>query len=124
MRWLKHLFGRTDAQELQAPPHLQFLCEQDGDVEQTLKTNWIPVLRNTPAVERAYLVCVKSYDGNPANVALCLRHAGGGDPALVDELGDCFRSMFAGSESLDIMFVPEDREDELRAVCRPFYQRV
>jgi hypothetical protein len=119
MRWLKHLFGQTDAAELVVPA-VRFLSEQDGEVEREMKKRWTSVLARNSAVDRAYLARV-SYDGASSGVALCLKHIRENDAALVDALGDCFRQIFNSRERLDIIFIDRDQEARLSEVCRPFY---
>ena len=53
---------------------------------------------------------------------LAIRNRGGGDRSLISKLANAFADMFGSHEHLDMMFIREDQERELQAVCTPFYR--
>jgi hypothetical protein len=121
MKWLKHMFGRTESAEVHVQPDVQFLGEQDGQVEQDIKARWTPILAQSPSVQRAYLAIV-SYDRAATyQPALCITHSLGDDPALVEALSEPFRRIFNTSQALDILFLRPEQEAQVRRVCRAFY---
>ena len=104
------------------PKRIDFLGEQTGNIEDLLKTQFRNSLSVKPDVQRAYLARV-SYDGSRNfSVALCLRAAGGVDGELQQQLGKVFTNIFRKDQFLDILFIHEAQENELRKVCRAFYQ--
>lgn len=121
MKWLKRLFGRSEAVEVHVQPDVQFLGEQDGRVEQDIKARWAPILARSPFVQRAYLAIV-SYDRAATyQPTLCITHTQGDDVALVEALSEPFRQTFNTSQALDIMFLRPEQEAQVRKVCRAFY---
>jgi len=70
-------------------------------------------------VERAYLARVEYGDRSPYEVALCVR--GPEDPELARLVGEKFAEHFARSTHLDILFLDEAREEEVKRICPPFY---
>jgi hypothetical protein len=122
MKWLKHLFGRPALAQPFKQPRVQFVGEQDGPVEQDIKARWTPILLQHPEVHRAYLA-LGSYDACQTNQPLlCIRSSHAEDPSLVDELAAPFKELFSRDCALDIMFVSDEKESELRQVCHAFYQ--
>lgn len=43
--------------------------------------------------------------------------------SIVERLGKVFASEFSRDAHMDVIFTNEDREADLRRVCRPFYER-
>ena len=122
LRWLKQLLGLRVVEELPAPKELRFFDEQGGEAAELVKPRWKEVLAGYPEVVRAYLVRATPDGCQTVNVVLAIRHSGSHfDRRLVHALGDCFRSIFNKEVFVDIMFVSEQREAEIRAVCPPFY---
>jgi len=102
--------------------NIQFLSEQDGQVERELKTKWVAILSQTPSVRRAFLAIV-SYDRAATyQPALCISLLGGNEQALVDLLSTPFRQMFNSSQALDVMFLRPEQETQVAKVCRAFYE--
>jgi hypothetical protein len=56
-------------------------------------------------------------------VLLCLKAFGIPDTGLMDEIGKYFQGLFNRSQHLDIMFLREEQERDVAAVCPPFYDR-
>ena len=104
-------------------PQVRFLCEQKGPTESALTAKLSQGFASSGLVLRAYLVRV-SYGNDPAamNVVLAMRtKSGGEEPGLLPGINTAFASIFGSHEHLDILFVREDQERDVRAVCAPFY---
>jgi hypothetical protein len=61
-------------------------------------------------------------DEADAHVTLCLKCSFAANQSLLGKLGDIFAAMFGSHEHLDIVFLREAQERELRLVCAPFYR--
>jgi hypothetical protein len=122
MRWLKRLLGKPALAEVHVEPDVQFLGEQDGPPERDVKARWTPILVQCPSVQRAYLPIITLDRSATYHPALCIRSSAGDDPLLVDRLAAVFKERFAQSQMLDIMFVSAEQEEQLKRVCRPFYE--
>jgi len=122
MKWLKHMFERSESPEIHVQPDVQFLGEQDGHVEQDIKARWTPILAKSPFVQRAYLAIVSYDQASTYQPALCIRHSRGDDRALVDALSEPYRQIFNSSQALDIMFLRPEQEAQVKSVCRAFYE--
>lgn len=108
--------------EIRVEPDIEFLSEQDGLPEKWLTGSWLPVLTERGSVRAAYLAIV-SYDrGVTSHRALCIRSTTGDDPAFVDKLAAVFEQTGARGHMLDIMFVSAEQEQQLKRVCKPFYE--
>jgi hypothetical protein len=121
MSWIKRKDSRPP--EKVTPPVIKFLGEQDGSPERALKFRFINLFREKPIVRRAYLARTDYGDATGANVALCVKSSAGEDMALVSDVSAIFAEMFGIHEHLDVLFVRDDQEQQLRAVCAPFYER-
>jgi hypothetical protein len=104
------------------PAGLRFVGEQDGPTERVLKTRLREVLDRSRNMEAAYL-CRANLDQGPESVILALRTASGPNTRIVEDIGKIFASTFARSEHLDILFVTDEQEGQLKQVCTPFYLR-
>lgn len=102
-------------------PSISFLGEQDGPPERELKAQFCHLFQHRAHVQRAYLARA-AYD-NPGehHVAVCIRMTVPDDAELQKAIGGVFAQKFGTHEHLDVIFVREDQEDDLRKVCRPFY---
>ena len=99
---------------------LVFLGEQDGPVEYQLKDRLAQAVLVGSPIARAYLARVEP--DAESGVALCLRGvAGGADRHIVRKVAEVFGEIFGAREHLDIVFVSEAQERELRRVCTPFW---
>jgi hypothetical protein len=104
-------------------PKVQFLCEQKGPSEGLLTAKLSQQFASKRLVRRAYLVRV-SFAGDASAVSVVLAigtKSGVGEPDLLREIGDAFASIFGAKEYLDIVFVKEEQESRIRAVCSAFY---
>jgi hypothetical protein len=102
--------------------NIQFVGEQAGPVENDLKAKFQDLLAQTTTVRAAYLAQV-SYGNTPDHsVVLCIRSTVGIDESLQKYLGLIFTKAFRPDQHLDILFIRDDQEEELRKVCKPFYE--
>jgi hypothetical protein len=97
----------------------KFVGEQDGPTELILKQKLTETFAREPAVQRAYLA--RMSDGQNVTVVLALRAQPGFEQTLVQQIGSIFASIFNAKEHLDIVFVTNADELELKKVCRPFF---
>ena len=104
-------------------PSISFVGEQDGVPEQELKNNYLQLLQERQHVQSAYLARVTYGDSDAINVALCIRMECETDDALRKDLGNLFTATFNQKEHLDIAFIRDDQEEELKLVCQPFYEK-
>ena len=123
LAWLK----KKPQRELVTPVSVQklrFLGEQDGPVERDVKERWVPILRASPAIRRAFLVRAL-YEGQPdPQVILALCSSSGPDAALVEALGVPFAAIFHRDCPLDMALVTPAQESQIEPVCPPFYTAV
>ena len=105
------------------PKRIEFLYEQDGEFERELKARLTPVLGQHDSIRRAYLARVGYQPQETPMVALCLRTTEDAPRILADRLGAVFRPMAPPNLSLDILFMDEAQELDLRRVAAPFYTR-
>jgi hypothetical protein len=103
---------------------IQFLGEQSGEIEDELKSLWIPVLASNDAVRQAYLAMV-SYDlGITYQPALCICYAQKEDSSLINALSKPFQQRFRNDVALDIIFLKPEQISQIWSVCEPFYDLV
>ena len=122
MNWFKKTFGKSKNVEARTEYDIQFLGEQDGPIEQEIKTRWQPILVRFPDVLRAYLAIASFDQLRTHQVVLCIRSNRGKDSHLIDALAQPFREMFSVRTPLDIMFINAARETEVKKVCKAFYE--
>jgi hypothetical protein len=99
---------------------IRFVGEQDGIPEQLLKTRLVARFKRHATVQRAYLAQINV--GDKPGVALCLRSDAGPDRHLVLEIGAIFAGIFGAHEHLDVLFVTELQELDLKRLCPAFYE--
>jgi hypothetical protein len=104
-------------------PKVTFVCEQDGAPERNLKQKFIPVFEERDYIHSAYLVKVTYANPNEINVALCIKMEKDDDSGLRKAIGDIFAAMFNQKEHLDTIFIGNEQEEEIKRVCRPFYEK-
>jgi hypothetical protein len=106
-----------------ATPDITFLGEQDGPAERRLKEALAVVLGLDGSVTRAYLARVR-HDGNTSGVMLALLTDDEQDSAkLVAQAGKIFAALFNTKAHLDIIFLSDAKDADIRKVCRPFFDR-
>jgi hypothetical protein len=104
---------------------IDFLGEQSGLVESTLKRALILEFATRPAIRRAYLATVafepQATPAAPAATAVCIVSSDPDDRSLVVRIGDIVRRNVADDSTFDVVFLTAEQERELEKVCRPFY---
>jgi len=100
---------------------VEFLGEQSGSVEDTLKRDLILEFATRPDVQRAYLARVGVQSQSEAAVALCILSRRPNDQAIVTRVGEISRRRFAKDAVLDVLFLTAEQDIELARICRPFY---
>jgi hypothetical protein len=122
MNWFKKTFGKSTSAETRKERHIRFLGEQDGPPEQEIKARWQSILATFPDVLRAYLAIASFGQSQNYQVVLCIRSKMGNNPLVVDALAQPFREMFNAATPLDIIFLNEAQEEDVKKVCRAFYE--
>ena len=97
---------------------LVYLREQDGIPERELKARLSAIFEKIRTVRRAYLILCAN--GGQCQVALGLRLDGQQDEVL-RAIESAFKSIFHGSQHLDIVLLDEPEEVRLHPVCKPFF---
>ena len=126
LSFLASLFAR-EAEPSRPPetlirPRIEFLGEQIGAVEDEIKERFCAVFDQVPTVQAAYLARLSYGEPQGYSVALCVRSTTGCDDRLQERLGRVFAAMFKFDQCLDILFLQDDQERDLRKICRPFYE--
>ena len=104
-------------------PEVTFLGEQDGPAEQRLKEALSVLLGLGATVTRAYLARVR-YDDKTSGVMLGLLTDDDRDcEKLAGQIGKTVAALFNTRADLDIVFLSDERDAEIRKACRPFYDR-
>lgn len=104
-----------------APRSTRFIAEQFGYPENEFKESVFSLLQSQRNSLRCYLARV-AYDLNTdLNVAFCIATTDGEDESLTLSIASVFRDMFGLHEHLDIVFINQSQESELRRVCCPFF---
>ena len=113
--------GRKPFDTFETPP-LQFLGEQVGPIETRLKDALAALLRGNRNVAAAFLARVL-YDGHRPGVVLALATDSAEDEQLAAQIGRIFASLFDASAHLDVIFLSDEQETDIRTVCPAFYRR-
>lgn len=100
-----------------------FLGEQDGPPEQRLKEALAVLFRLNATVTRAYLARVV-YGGMTSSVMLGIVADDEEDgEKLVLQLERAVAALFDTEAHLDVVFLSNERDAEIRKACPPFYDR-
>lgn len=105
-------------QEMQVS-EVHFLGEQDGAPERLLKSRLTEFFQRDKSIYRAYLART-SLEGQ-ASVALCVKTQFGADRGLAEKIGAIFGMVFNAHEHLDIIFLSEQQEPQVKRVCSTFF---
>jgi hypothetical protein len=100
---------------------IEFLGEQDGVGERELKASLQATFRHHPEVLRAYLARIGFSPAAEPSVALCLACKDADRSRIMDDVGQVFGLLFSSENHLDIVFLNEEQEDDLKRVCAPFF---
>jgi hypothetical protein len=103
-------------------PRIDFVGEQTGPVEDRLKVKFSEMFTQIPTVRSADLARLSYDESQGYSVGLCIRSTVGIDQSLQERLGKMFTEVFRPDQYLDILFIRDDQEHELRKVCRAFYE--
>ena len=109
---------RNHPQEMRVS-EVQFFGEQDGAPERLLKGRLTEFFQRDRSVDRAYLAGTR-LEGQ-ASVALCIKTQFGADRGLAEKIGAIFGMIFNAHEHLDIIFLSEQQECQLKRVCSTFF---
>jgi hypothetical protein len=102
---------------------ITFLGEQDGPAEQRLKEALAVLLGLGASVTGAYLARAV-YDDKTSGVMLGLLTGDYRDcEKLARQIGKTVAALFKTSADLDIVFLNNERDAEIRKACPPFYDR-
>lgn len=100
---------------------IRFVAEQVGIPENELKKSMVDLFRRRGKLLRAYLARVVYAMDERFNVALCVVSSKGEDEALANDVALVFSQMFGAHEHLDIIFLNERQETQIRKTCCPFF---
>jgi hypothetical protein len=103
---------------------VEFLGEQSGSAEETLKRDLILEFATRPDIRRAYLARGGVQPPAEASIALCIISARPDDKSLVVRVGDIVRRRLAKEVAVDVLFLTAEQESDVARVCRPFYSAV
>src|SRR5262245_5593288 len=123
MSWFKRRIKPSRPPMVLMPSRIAFIGEQAGPAEDDLKSRFREILVATSTVHAAYLARLSYGDPSSCSVGLCIRSSVGVDRALQKRLAQIFAEVFRAEEQLDILFIREDQEADLRKVCHAFYER-
>jgi hypothetical protein len=98
-----------------------FLCEQQGRPEDELKQLFSGYFKSELAVSSAFLLRVKYGSSAEQQVALCIRGDGLDRHALLEHTSRIFRAMFNTEQTLDIIFLNSEQEQQALSIGKPFY---
>ena len=102
---------------------IHFIGAQDGPAEREFLAKISGVIERSPdAVSSAYLCRVHYGKPSDVSVALCMACPNGDSRSLVEAISAVFREMFGSHEHLDMLFLNEEQEEQIRSVCSPFYR--
>jgi hypothetical protein len=101
---------------------IEFVGEQDGPLERSLKAELREIIARRPLVDSAYLARAVYGEIREPQVVLVLG-SDMQDRALVEEIGLLIFKRLPDSEHLDIFFASHEQELQLAAVCKPFFKR-
>jgi SseB protein C-terminal domain len=119
---LSNPFSKRPTEELIAHA-LTFVGEQDGLPERMLKRKLSALFAGCKNLLQAYLARVHYRGARGESVCLCLSVSSGADKPLVEAIHSLFAQHFDRKVHLDILFLNPKQEEQLAAVCKPFYRR-
>ena len=101
---------------------ITFIGEQDGAHDRRLKEAISVLLDLNATVTRAYLARVSYDDGTTASVLLGLvTHDKKQCGELALQMDRAFGALFNTDSHLDVVFLDEEADTQIRKACRPFY---
>lgn len=115
-------FSKRPTEELVAHG-LAFLGEQDGPPERILKSKLSGLFAGYKNLVQAYLARVRYREAKSESVCLCLSVSSDADKPLVEAIHSLFAQQFDRTVHLDILFLNPKQEQQVAALCKPFYRR-
>lgn len=118
--WLRN----KSKQEKSIVQKVQFLGEQDGIPEQIFKGDLNKFFATVPSVNSAYLArVIYNNRKSPFEIALCIsaKIDTEREKVLLAEIGKIFSKLFNSDTHMDMLFLKDGQENELKNVCKPFY---
>ena len=102
---------------------VRFVGEQTGPTETVLKSRLAQQMASGALVLSAFLArATFGTDPRAVSVVLAIRTRSGlEEHALLPDVQKVFGAIFGPHEHLDILFIREDQETEIRKVCGAFY---
>ena len=100
---------------------VEFIGEQTGPVEDELKAEFVLALAESDSVCSAYLARVSYGDPSSVSVALCICSTARSNDCLQGRLAAIFAGRFRSDAHLDIIFIRDEQERQLKRVCTAFY---
>jgi SseB protein C-terminal domain len=101
---------------------ITFIGEQDGAHDRRLKEAISVLLDLNASVTRAYLARVSYDDGTTASMLLGLvTHDKQQSSKLALQMDRAFGALFNTESHLDVVFLDEEADAQIRKACRPFY---
>ena len=104
-------------------PDVTFLGEQDGPAEQRLKEALAVLLGLGASVTRAYLARVRYNDKTSGVMLGLLTSDAQNSEKVAGQMGKTFAALFNTKTHLDIIFLNDEKDAEIRKACPPFYDR-
>ena len=115
-RWL-------ELPEIIVPSNLRFIGEQIGPAEDRFKASMSRLFAGLPPLfRRAYLARVSYGEFPVSSVVLCQRFIESIEHKLQGASKHMFGEIHRTGDSYDTMLIGEDLEQDLRKVCKPFYE--
>jgi hypothetical protein len=115
--------GRFELPEVITPSRVEFLGEQTDPADEHKKTRLRWVFEQTPRIfQRAYLARVFYGEPGVSSVVLCVRHIDDIEQTLQKGFAHMFREISRRGDFYDWMILDEEKERELKKVCKPFYE--
>lgn len=104
-------------------PQVTFVGEQDGPAEQRLKEALAVLLGLGATVSRAYLARVR-YDDKSSGVMLGLvTDDERNSKKVAGQMGKTFAALFNTKTHLDVVFLNDEKDAEIRKACPPSHDR-
>lgn len=100
---------------------IKFIGEQDGKIERQLKEKLSTIFFQSNGLIRAYLACMQYESSKDVSVALCIKSNNDVNEILISKCASIFQSIFSRDTPLDIHYITNEQEQDLRQLCYPFY---
>lgn len=122
MEFAREFDSQRPPLEMRARAGVRFLGEHDAARERELKLALSGEFAQTPGVRSAYLARVSYGDesaADEADITLCIRSLAPEDAPFTGRVGRVFGGRRA---HLDVLFLSDEQEARLSAVCPAFYR--